>query len=113
MTFKETMAKLFATAEGTFYKWRKQKRPIISLIEKYFTQEELEEFLETGEISSFSKISSFAANRLEKLEQKQREQDEAITQLKDELTRLHLRFDEKNLHYDKAGHPKPSGNPRK
>ncbi len=112
-TKREIFMKLFNFSINTYYKWKREKVQVIKLIEKYFTQEELEEFLETGEISSFSKIPSFAANRLEKLEQKQREQDEAITQLKDELTRLHLRFDEKNLHYDKAGHPKPSGNPRK
>ena len=51
MTFKEVMAALFSTAEGTFYKWKKQERPIVLLIEKYFTKEDIEEFLQTGKIS--------------------------------------------------------------
>lgn len=48
MTFKQVMATLFDTAEGTYYKWKKEKRPIISLLEKYFTKEDLEEFIEYG-----------------------------------------------------------------
>lgn len=53
MTFKETMAALFSTAEGTYYKWKREERPIILLLEKYFTKEDLEEFLETGKIRKF------------------------------------------------------------
>lgn len=59
MTFKETMAELFSTAEGTYYKWKKEQRPIIALLEKYFTREELEEFILTGKISSFEMIEEF------------------------------------------------------
>jgi len=51
MTFKQTMASLFSTAEGTYYKWKKENRPIIGLLEKYFTQDELEEFVSYGTIS--------------------------------------------------------------
>jgi len=37
----------------TYYSWKKdEKRKIIKLIEKYFTKEDLVEFLETGEIKS-------------------------------------------------------------
>jgi len=57
MTFKETMAGIFSTAEGTYYKWKREKRPIISLLEKYFTKEDLVEFLETGKISKLEKPS--------------------------------------------------------
>jgi hypothetical protein len=59
MTFKETMAELFSTAEGTYYKWKKEQRPIIALLEKYFTREDLEEFLETGRISKFEIVEEF------------------------------------------------------
>lgn len=51
MTFKETMAKLFDSSEGAYYKWKRENRPIITLLEKYFTKEELEEFLMSGKIS--------------------------------------------------------------
>ncbi|QDF29915.1 hypothetical protein [Halarcobacter anaerophilus] len=53
MTFKETMAKLFSTSEGTYYKWKKEDRPIIKLLDKYLAKEDLEEFFETGEILKF------------------------------------------------------------
>ena len=56
MTFKETMAAIFSTAEGTYYKWKREKRPIIALLEKYFTKQDLEEFLQTGKISKFEVI---------------------------------------------------------
>lgn len=55
MTFKETMAKLFSTSEGTYYKWKKENRPIIKLLEKYLERSEIEEFLETGKIIKFER----------------------------------------------------------
>ena len=59
MTFKETMAELFSTAEGTYYKWKKEQRPIIALLEKYFTREDLEEFIQTGKIMKFEFVEEF------------------------------------------------------
>jgi len=85
---KDYICKLLGISTASYYRW-KEERPIISLLEKYFTKEELEEFLETGEITSFSKIHSPVALRLEKLEEKQREQDEAIQSLKRELEPLY------------------------
>ena len=105
--YKQVASKVLGCALASYYNWKKEGRPIVSLLEKYFTQEELEEFLETGEISSFSKINSPVALRLEKLEDKQREQDKAIQSLKRELEKL------QRPQYNKAGMPMPSGNPRK
>lgn len=34
-------------------KWKKEERKIIDLLEKYFTSEDLEEFLQTGGISRY------------------------------------------------------------
>lgn len=59
MTFKETMAELFSTAEGTYYKWKREKRPIIALLDMYFSKEDLEEFLQTGKISNFEILEEF------------------------------------------------------
>ena len=59
MTFKETMATIFSASEGAYYKWKREKRPIILLLEKYFSKGELEEFLETGKIEKFEKIREF------------------------------------------------------
>lgn len=60
MTFKETMATLFSTAEGTYYKWKKEERPIIKLLDKYFSKEELEEFLSTGKINKLENLNSYS-----------------------------------------------------
>lgn len=53
MVYKELMGKLFDYDPSTFYKWKKENRPIIKLLEKYFTKEELEEFLSTGKVNKF------------------------------------------------------------
>jgi hypothetical protein len=51
---REAITKIFAFgSQNTYYQWKKQDRPIIKLIEKYFSKEDLKEFLETGEISKF------------------------------------------------------------
>ncbi|BAK72832.1 hypothetical protein [Arcobacter sp. L] len=60
MTFKETMAALFSTAEGTYYKWKKEERPIIKLLDKYFSKEELEEFLSTEKINKLENLNSYS-----------------------------------------------------
>ncbi len=41
---------LFGFASPTYYRWKKEKRPIVELIEKSFSEKELQLFLETGNI---------------------------------------------------------------
>jgi len=65
MTFKETMAAIFSTAEGTYYKWKREKRPIINLLEKYFPKEDLEEFINTGKIGKQELIKNIDSKDLE------------------------------------------------
>jgi len=62
------MSLLFSTAEGTYYNWKKQNRPIVSLLEKYFTKEDLEEYLESG--------------KWEKMEDLKKEEEELVENLK-------------------------------
>lgn len=45
-------------------KWKKENRPIINLLEKYFTKEELEEFLMSGKISKFEFQNELNSNLL-------------------------------------------------
>ena len=54
MNKKEIIEKLFGFTEATFYNWKKEKRPILDLI-KYFEEEELVEFLQTGKIKRLEK----------------------------------------------------------
>ena len=35
--------------------WKKEKRPIMNFLYKYFTKEDLQEFLETGKISKLER----------------------------------------------------------
>lgn len=46
-----TISLLFQTTRQTVYNWKREQRPIITLITKYFTKDELEEFLNTGHIA--------------------------------------------------------------
>jgi len=48
---KQSIKKILDIADRTYYNWKIEKRPIINLLEKYFTEQDLEEFLETGSIS--------------------------------------------------------------
>lgn len=57
MTHKEVMAKLFDFNATTYYAWKKQDRPIINLIDIYFTKEDLEEFLKYGQITKFELLN--------------------------------------------------------
>lgn len=49
---EKPIIKLMNFSRNTYYVWKREGRPIISLLEKYFTKEELEEFLQTGKISA-------------------------------------------------------------
>lgn len=48
-----TLTKILGNSSKTVTNWKKEKRPIIDLIYKYFQKEELEEFLRTGKISKY------------------------------------------------------------
>ena len=61
------MADLFSASEGAYYKWKREKRPIIVLLEKYHSKEELEEFLETGKIQKQELIKDLSLDDLTNL----------------------------------------------
>jgi len=46
------MVKLFGFSRQSWNNWKKEERPIVKLLESVFTNEEIDQFLETGEISS-------------------------------------------------------------
>ena len=50
---EKTILDLFKYSRGTYYSWKKEQRPIIKLIEKYFTKEDLVQFIHTGNISRY------------------------------------------------------------
>ena len=48
---KQSVKKILDIADKTYYNWKKEGRPIIELLEKYFTEDDLEEFLKYGIIT--------------------------------------------------------------
>lgn len=48
---KENIKKILDISDKTYYNWKNQNRPIIELLHKYFQDNEITEFLETGRIS--------------------------------------------------------------
>lgn len=60
------MSKLFDFNSSTYYRWKKEHRPIITLLEKYFTKEDLEEFLESGKIKKLEKTDFLKQHVIEK-----------------------------------------------
>lgn len=54
MTHEQLMVKLFQFSSPTYYKWKKhENRPIFDLLDRYFSKEDLEEYVKTGEIAKF------------------------------------------------------------
>lgn len=51
MIGEKNVLKLMCYSRNTYYVWKREKRPIIELIDKYFEDFEITEFLETGKIS--------------------------------------------------------------
>lgn len=75
-----TIVKILDISKNSYWNYKNQNRPIISLLEKYFTKEELEEFLSTGEIKNLELIKGLSTkqnqlnqeliNRIERLEKR-------------------------------------------
>lgn len=76
---REVITKLLSFgSQNTYYQWKKQNRPIIKFLEKYFSKEELEEFLNTGKINKLENLNSYSfsswisfLNKLELLDVKE------------------------------------------
>jgi len=55
----QLLEKLFDFSRPTWNKWKKEERPIVHLIEKYFTNEDLHEFLETKKVSKMETLNHY------------------------------------------------------
>lgn len=58
MTERDVFMKLLDISVNTYYLWRRQERLVLSLMDKYFTKEDLEEFLATGKVSKYEEIEN-------------------------------------------------------
>jgi len=61
-----TLAAILQNTTRTVQNWKKEKRPVISLLEKYFTREELQEYLKTGQIEKQEIVKKFSGEELKK-----------------------------------------------
>ena len=50
---------LFSFSIPTYYNWKKEKRPIVGLLEKYFSDKDLNDFLEKGFIEDLEIFKKF------------------------------------------------------
>ncbi|WP_044417586.1 hypothetical protein [Halarcobacter anaerophilus] len=68
MTKAEIYSKILEVSEKSYYRWKSKDHTILlDLIEKYFLDQELEEFLETEKIRKLELIKGFTADELEDL----------------------------------------------
>ena len=51
------VSQLCGITNPTFYNWKSEKRPILYLLNKYFTNAELEEFIKTGSIRTMEVVN--------------------------------------------------------
>lgn len=59
MASEKNILKLMCYSRNTLYVWKREKRPIVELIEKYFFDEDIEEFLKTGKINKFENLIEY------------------------------------------------------
>lgn len=61
-----TITKMLNTTRQSYYNW-KDTKPIIPFLEKYFKQDDLEEYLATNQIKRLELIKNIDTSTLEKL----------------------------------------------
>lgn len=52
----EALTKIFLNSRNTISNWRKEQRPIIKFFDKYFNEDDIEEFLSTGRILKMEQL---------------------------------------------------------
>lgn len=96
---RKLVSTLLGISEKSYYRW-KEERKIFKLLEKYFTNKDIQEFLETGKIQKFENLPDVDSMRFEiiqKLEKRGeiRGFDEDVIQAIVMLLRGDIRTDEK------------------
>ncbi len=50
-SMRKQIIQMLGNTEKSYYRWKEEGRPIIAFLERYFTKDDLEEFLKTGIMS--------------------------------------------------------------
>ena len=48
---------LMGFSRNTYFNWKKEDRPVINLIKNYFSEQDIKEFLETGQITKYHSVN--------------------------------------------------------
>jgi len=56
MIMINTLVKILGITKPTYYRWKQENRPIITILNKYFYKNDLVEFLETEEMTRFKNL---------------------------------------------------------
>ena len=67
MKTEDIFCQLFGFSKNTYYSWKREKKPIIELLNKYFTKDELLEYIETDKISNMQLLEDFKAKEEESI----------------------------------------------
>ncbi len=66
MKLEEIYMELFNFSRPTYYKWKRENIKVIKLLERYFSKEDLEEYLETGKVSRYENVDNLDSDLLER-----------------------------------------------
>ena len=55
----DKILKLMGFSRNTYFNWRKEDRPVIKLIKDYFSEQDIKEFLETGQITKYRSVNEY------------------------------------------------------
>lgn len=67
MSEREIYMSLLGISVNTYYLWKKQQRPIMTLLEKSFTKTELEKFVTVGELPTQNQLNQELISRVDRL----------------------------------------------
>lgn len=84
----EVISTILGCSVSGYYRWKKEKRPVINLLYKYFTKEELQEFVETGEIKKQELIKDFSLEDLKNINKRKELILDEIKSTEDKLLAL-------------------------
>ncbi len=65
MKTEDIFCQLFGFSKNTYYSWKREKKPIIELLNKYFTKDELLEYVETDKIANMKLLEDFKEKEAE------------------------------------------------
>lgn len=75
----QSVIKILDISKPSYYVWKREGRPIFELLEKYFCNSELEEFLKTGGIEKMEIVAGLSLEDLKMI----RENKEVIVKLQE------------------------------